>query len=243
MNARGQYGASNGYRSLRGAHGAYGLGSAQRSSVGQLGGFTHSRAEFEAALEKIMTDFATLVNEVLTRMGGDPADFAWNEGKAAEMARDPAGYAAKLQRADATIRKSPLFTFYNTYLKPLYSSWLEFYRDPMTLLDALSGGLFSVGLAWDKMVQWQNRLRDARAATDKMLAKTGQTALESPDPTPLPTSIVERSAAGVEEAAKGVTGAFGDIGTVLKWVVIGALGVGGAVAVSSLASRLKKGRS
>lgn len=223
MNARGQYGSL-------------------APRVGQLGGFTHSRAEFEAALEKIMTDFSTLVNEVLTRMGADPADFAWSSSKAVDMARDPIGYGAKLKKADATIRKSPLFPFYNTYLKPLYSSWLEFYRNPMTILDALSGGLFSVGLAWDKMVQWQNRLRDARAATDKMLAKTGKPALESPDPTPIPTSIVERGAAGIEEAAKGVAGAFGDIGSVLKWVVIGVLGAGGIYAATSIASRSKKER-
>lgn len=206
------------------------------AGASRVGAIVHTRTEFTEALNQINSGFVTLVSEFIVRMGGRPSDFVVS---VAEMSRDPSAWVTKMQKAVATIKKSPLYNFWDTYLKTLYAEWNALYADPLTLVEALSGGAYGLGpFAWDKIEQWQKRLQAARTATDDMLSKTGKPKLESPGPAPLPKSWIDKG----EEAAASVFSGIGDIGSILKYTLIGVLAIGGVVAVSSLASSLKKGK-
>jgi len=202
----------------------------------RVSGIVHTRSEYEAALDQLNTDFATFMSEFITIMGGDPKGFPRSPKLFADMIRDPK-LASKLLKAYATLEKSPLYAFYKSTLVPLYAEWNTFIQEPISLIESMSGGLYGLGPGvFAKLERWQARLQAARAATNVELSKHGKSELRSPGSVALPKSWVDKGEEAIERTASGL----GDIGSVLKYAVIGVLVIGGVVAVSSLASTFKK---
>jgi len=197
-----------------------------------------SRSDFEQGIKQLDLDFNTFMNEAISIMGGDPKDFTRT---ALQKSFGDPKYAAKLK----VIEKSPLYPFYNLVLVPLYNEWNAFLEKPVGITEAITESLFSgpfgsIGpsaLA-DKLKRWQERLVEARTATDVELSKIKKPQLRSPGSVALPKSWFEKG----EEAAEKAGAGLADIGKVLKYVLIGVAAVGGVVVVSQLASSLKKGR-
>lgn len=209
----------------------------ERGTYGRahVGSLFHTRGDFEQGLKQIAAGFESLMHEFWSRVGIKPEDITTDY---ASFSRDPKRYLATRKQALATLEASPLYPFWDTYLKGIYAAWNDFRADPITLGEALTGGPFALGPGlWDKLEKWQKLLEQARHETSIALKRAGKAPLKSPSPTELPTSMFERG----ENVAKDVGGAIWDVGKLAKWTVIGVLGIGGAVVVSSLIANVRKG--
>lgn len=227
MNQRGEYGVSN--HAATYPRGIYD----PRSSRVQIAKVFATRGDFEQGLKQLDTDYSTLINEAIAIMGGDPKVLT-----PAFMQRafaDPK-LMAQARQSIATIEKSNFYPYYKQALLPLYNEWNEYIKDPVGIVDSLVqaafGGPFgNIGPspAHEPLKRWQVRLDAARADMNTELKRLKKEPLRSPGSVPLSESWFEKAGAGL-----------GDIGKVLKWVLIGVAAVGGVVVVSTLASKLKK---
>jgi hypothetical protein len=225
MNQRGEYGS----RSSGSNRGEYG------SRVGGI--LFHTVGDRDALVEQTNTGWQTLVRELVARMGVDPRDLVPDAGA---MARDPAGYTKRTGAALAKLRQSPLFPFWRDVVTPEYDAFNKFYAEQSSWEEFKTD--------YSTYENWLARLQAMRAAVNKRLAEEKVTPLAGPSAVPLPKTVMEKGGEAVEEAGKlakrGVEGAGEvamDFTKVLKYAVIGVLVIGGAVALTSVASHLRKG--
>jgi hypothetical protein len=118
---------------------------------------------------------------------------------------------------DKRLGEFPLIHWGRTAWGPFFHSWSKFYHEKKDIpLQSwpLSG-------TWDRIQDYRQQFIDLRKKAP--FEATGPTPL---DPRKDPT----------------ITGAFGELGKIFKYVLIGGLAIGGAVAISSVVANLKKGR-
>lgn len=190
----------------------------------------HTVGDRDALVEQVNTGFTTLVNELISKMGGNPRDLVPDM---AAMARDPVGYTKRTKASLATIQKSPLYPFWRDVVTPEYNAWNKFWAEQSSWEEWKTD--------YSTYENWVARLESMRDTVNKKLSEQNVAPLEGPRVVSLPKTVMEKGGEAVEKAAKGVAGLFGDTWSIVKWGAIGALVIGGVVVVSSAASKLKKG--
>lgn len=227
MNQRGEYGRRTHHSSGRGTYvGKY---------AGALG--MHTVGDRDALVEQTMTGWQRLVSEFITKMGGNPKDFALDT---AAMARDPAGWATRLKAANDKLEKSPLYPFWRDVISPEYDAFKKFYADQSSWEEWKTD--------WSTYVNWSDRLDAMRDSVNKVLATQNIAPLAGPGTVPLGPTITEKGGEALGEGGKllkrGAEGAgeiVMDTAKVAKYALIGAIVIGGAVVLTSVASHLRKG--
>lgn len=122
--------------------------------------------------------------------------------------------------AAQTARQSPLWPVWSISISPAYEEWKSFKAaQGRSWYDTLSTN-------WQDYERWFDRLMQMRS-----VAKNNGIRLLTPDPVKPSKTLWEKAGERFEEIFK--------IG---KWAVIGALGIGAIVALSSVASNLRSGK-
>ncbi|HSX23077.1 MAG TPA: hypothetical protein VLE97_09910 [Gaiellaceae bacterium] len=222
-NQRGQYG------STAAAPRSTGRGSYGGVTVGGI--LFHTVGDRDALLEQTNTGWTQLARELITRMGVDPTLLIVDH---AAMAADPAGYSKRAGAALAALQKSPLYPFWRDVVSPEYEAFNKFYANQSSWEEWKTD--------YSTYENWAARLESMRKAVNKRLAEANAAPLAGPSATPLPKTVMEKGGEAVEEAGRLAKGGAEGIGSILKYGVIGALVIGGAVVATSLATNLKKGK-
>lgn len=117
-------------------------------------------------------------------------------------------------------RQSPLWPVWSTSISPAYEEWKSFKADQArSWYDTLSTN-------WEEYERWFDRLMQIRS-----VAKESGIQLLTPDPVKPSKTLWEKA----EESAS-------EIFKIAKWGVIGALGIGALVALTSVVSNLRSGK-
>ena len=117
-------------------------------------------------------------------------------------------------------RQSPLWSVWSISISPAYEEWKSFKREQgRSWYDTLSTN-------WEDYERWFDRLMQMRS-----VAKENGIKLLTPDPVKPSKTLWEKAGERFEEIFK-----------IAKWGVIGALGIGALVALSSVASNLRSGK-
>jgi len=219
MNERGQYGTRR--TAVRNPFAAAHVG----------GILFHTVGDRDALVEQVNTGFSILVRELIAKMGADPKDLVPD---AVAMTRDPVGYTKRLKAALDALQKSPLYPFWRDVVSPEYDAWNKFHAEQSSWEEWKTD--------YSTYENWVERLEAMRKTVNKRLAELNASPLTGPQVVSLPKTVMEKGGEAVEAAAKGAAGAVGDVWSIVKWGVIGALVIGGVVALSSVAANLKKGR-
>lgn len=219
MNQRGEYGASS-HRGRRGP------------TVGAFGGALgfHTVGDRDALVEQTNTGWQRLVREFLARMGVDPAGAVVDP---AAMARDVVGYTKQLSAWRAKLEQSPLYPFYRDVIQPEYSAFNKFYADQSSWEEFKTD--------WSTYVNWADRLEAMRASVNKVLATQNIAPLAGPGNIALPTTFTEEAGGLAKRGAEGAGEAAMDLVKIAKYAAFGVLAIGGVVALTSVASHLRKG--
>jgi hypothetical protein len=238
VNDRGQYGNAT-YRTAhtRGDYSTRSAGYCAPSewSIGstQVGlKLFHTDGDSERAVEQINTEMDAIVDATYRAMGVDPSQIRKSTRTVAEYAKWAHDFARQsreernaflLRVADAKdkAKKSPLWTFWSDAISPTYDEWLRFRE---------KNNYWSLFTSWEEYDHWLDRARQLRAT-----AEAKGIHIDSPAPLDLTTTLP-----GDIFKAGGET--FKEMGKILKWGVIGALGIGAVVALSSVASKLRSGK-
>jgi len=215
MNQRGEYG--------------------RRTHVGGI--LFHTVGDRDALVEQVNTGFSILVRELVGKMGVDPRDLVPD---AAAMARDPVGYMKRAQTALDALHRSPLYPFWRDVVSPEYEAWNKFYADQSSWEEFKTD--------YSTYENWVARLESMRATVNKKLAEANVAPLTGPSVAALPKTVMERGGEAVWETGKlakrgaeGAGEAVTDVFKIVKYAAIGVLVIGGAVALTSVASHLRKG--
>lgn len=223
MNQRGEYGRKGWKSSGRGG----------RLTVGVFGGALgmHTVGDRDALVEQTHTGWQRLVSELIARMGGDPQDFTLD---VSAMTRDPAGWAQRVKMASAKIEKSPLYPFWRDVVSPEYDAFKKFYANQSSWEEWKTD--------WSTYVNWADRLEAMRGSVNKALATQNIAPLAGPGNVALPSTITEEAGSLVKRGAEGAGEIVMDTAKIMKYAAIGILVIGGAVAVTSLATTVKRGK-
>jgi hypothetical protein len=214
-------------------------GSPNRGEYGsRVGGILfHTVGDRDALVEQTNTGWQQLVRELITRMGVNPVDLIPDP---AAMARDVPGYTRRVKAALVKLEQSPLFPFWRDVVTPEYDAFNKFYAKQSSWEEFKTD--------YSTYENWAARLEKMRATVNKRLAEEKVAPLAGPSFVPLPKTVMEKGGEAVEEAGKlakrgaeGAGGAAVDLVKIAKYGVIGVLVVGGAVALTSVASHLRKG--
>lgn len=165
------------------------------------------------AMQQIDAEVDAIVDALYRAMGVDPKVL-----RRPSVADDL--WMQRVRAARTKAQQSPLWTYWETNVEPKYNDWRSaqqaFAAKPMTPED------YTV---------WLDRVRSVRAN----LAVKG-VKVETPDPVSL-AQVTSAQPAPSQSPFANI-----DTKRLLKWGAIGALAIGGLVAVSALASSTKKAR-
>jgi hypothetical protein len=142
-----------------------------------------------------------------------PGDPVWKEP---ESQREINEWKDRVQAARAKAEQSPLWSFYISAIAPHYDDWMKFRTDEK----------FDLFTSWEEYEKWLERVRQLRATVKEKGIR-----IETPDPLDLTKTLPAELAEGALE-----------FGKILKWGVIGVLGIGAVVALSSVVSNLRSGK-
>jgi hypothetical protein len=222
---RGHYGASHSR-----SPGNYGRGG---THVGIS--LFHTVGDRDRAVEQMNTELVMTVSDLIGRMGVDPKVFVQD---IAAMTRDPVGYVKRIQAARATMEKSPLYPIYRDTLSPFYDEWNKFYTDQSSWQEWLTN--------WDEYEHWADRVKAIRASVDSQLGQLDHGPLASPTPgdlsTTLPGAIIDTTGRVIKKVGTAAEKGAGDIWSMVKIGVYGALGIAGILAVTSIVQQVRKGQ-
>jgi len=238
VNDRGQYGNST-YRSAH-TRGDYSTSRAgyRAPSEWSLGStqvglkLFHTEGDSERAVDQISTEMDAIVDATYRAMGVDPSQIRHSTRTVAEYvkwARDFAkqsreernAFLTRVADAKDKAKKSPLWVFWSDAISPTYDEWLRFRE---------KNNYWSLFTSFEEYEHWLERARQLRAT-----AEAKGIHIDSPAPLDLTSTLP-----GEIFKAGGET--FKEMGKILKWGVIGALGIGAVVALSSVASKLRSGK-
>lgn len=187
----------------------------------------HSVSDRDRAVEQINTEFSVFVGDFLHTIGINPAEL--------ELVFDPRFLTDKVKQARFNVARgvlmaSPYYSLWRDIIAPVYAEWKKFYVDQSTWHEFVS--------SYEDYEGWMTRLQQLRDAVNAQNIQ-----LRSPSPTKLPRTVWQEAGNVAQDAAQTVVHAAGDLGKVLKYALIAAIGIGGAVALGSLAVDVKKGRA
>ena len=120
----------------------------------------------------------------------------------------------------------PLVKWARTVWSPFFDGWNAFYHQKIDIPSQtwpLSG-------TWDRIQEYRRQFIDLR----------NKAPFKAQGPTPLDPS--ERKDPSLMGGLRDIWGGAGDVFSLVKWGLIGALGIGAVVALSSVASNLRKGK-
>lgn len=140
----------------------------------------------------------------------------WSMGVDPKVLRHPAApdetWIQRVREAKAAAMKSPLWSFWETTVSPKYDDWKASH-------DAFRTKPLA---SWDDYTRWLSRVQQLRADVKAKGIK-----LDTPD-------LIDLSKGGEAPSV--------DRDKILKWGAIGALAVGGVIALVALASSTKQAR-
>ena len=122
--------------------------------------------------------------------------------------------------------EGPLWDWWKNAGLPVVSAWQAF----QAMQTAAYGQRWATD--WDVFKAWRDRLMDLRSK-----AKAHGVKLTSPEPPPLPTTIIE----DIGDFGHDVKNKLGEGWTLAKIAVYGGLGVVGLIALTSIVSNLRSG--
>lgn len=250
-----------------GDHGAYGWG--QYGSSREMVGITlyHSVGDRADAVRQMAIDWSALYQNLASEVGevpADPSHVDWSKRpQVVQKAREEEVAAWKAidalpeaQRPEAvkrarelTWRRGQLYVesfdpkkvaWWNSYAKPQFKLWSSFKREQLgdrTLASDYIAFAERFQTSWDVYEDWKKKLDKLRAEAEKrgfMVA--------APKPQELPTTVWADVATTVERGAGKVAAGIGDVWNLFKYGAWAVLGIGAAVAVSSIVSNLRRGK-
>ena len=199
---------------MRGQYGTSWCGFGRRCGRASVGlELFHTVGDRDRAVEQINTDLNMLVAEVYRAMGVDSSVF-----DLAALSKDPVGYSRRAAAARAAMTKSPVYPLWRDVVSPVLSEWNHFYHDQSSWREWLT--------SWDEYEHWKDRLKRLRETVSK------QVQLMSPEPVDLARTIWGQAGEAASEAALKVEAGVGDAWKIVKYGVIGALVIGGVVALT-----------
>ena len=228
----------------------------------------HSVGDRADAVKQMAIDWGALYRTLASEIGEiphDPREVDWSrrppavqqareEELAAWKAIDTAPQAQKpaavKHAQELTQRRGQLYLasfdpkkveWWKSYASPIFAQWQRFKVDQIggdrTVADDYISFAERFKTNWDVYEDWKKKLDALRAE-----AKNRGFEVDAPKPTDLPTSVWADAADVVESGVKKVASGVGDVWGIVKWGVIGALGIGAVVALSSVASNLRSGK-
>jgi hypothetical protein len=184
----------------------------------------HTLGDSERAVEQIDTEMNAIVDAVYRAMGVDPSTIR-RSLTVAEMAKmskeDVNAWKDRVLVAKAKATQSPLWTFWYSTISPKWEEWARFRE---------SQKYYNLFTSWEEYEQWLDRARQLRGQLKEKGIK-----IETADPSDLSKTL---GGAALDAGAKAVA----DIGKIVKYGVIGALAIGGVIALSSVAHNLRSGK-
>ncbi len=222
MNERGHYGArAPRVSNERGRYGSPRIGISLFHTVGDR----------DRAVEQMNTEFNVLVNELFREMG--VSDYpSIDYGKMA----DPkyfADWRAKVDAADTKMKASPLYPLWHDVVSPMLTEWRNFYHEQSSWEEWKT--------AWETYENWDTRIKALRDKVEAEIKRHGGQVL-APGSGDLPETIWQEAGGAVSRGGGAIAHGAGEVLDILKYGLIAVLGIGAVVAVSSVASNLKKGR-
>jgi hypothetical protein len=197
----------------------------------------HTVGDRDAIVEQVNVGFSTLARELVAKMGVDPKDLVPD---AVAMAQDPVAYTKRATTALNKLHQSPLYPFWRDVVAPEYEAWNKFYASQSSWEEWKTD--------YSTYENWSDRLNVMRATVNKRLAEQNVAPLQGPSVVALPKTVMEHGGEAVQEAggllkrgAQGAGEATMDLVKVVKYAAIGVLAIGGAVALASVASHVRKG--
>lgn len=227
----------------------------------------HSVGDRADAVKQMAIDWTALYVSLATQVGEIPTDpreqnfdrtpelrrvrdeelAAWKLVDTLPVAQRP---AARSRARDVTERRGQLWfasfdpkkrTWWRSYAKPLFDQWQRFKVDQIggdrTTADAYISFAERFQTNWDVYEGWKKKLDNLRADA----AKRGFE-VDTPKPADLPTTVWADAGSALESGASKVASGLGDVWNLAKYGVIGALGIGAVIALSSVASNLRSGK-
>lgn len=191
----------------------------------------HSVGDRLDAVKQMDLDWTALWQNLATQVG--------------VLTRDPksaSGYHYTTQAEfDANPPDPKKATWFKSIAKPRFDAWLAFRREQLGT-DLTFGGDYVAWTErfktnWDVYEGWMKKLE-----TLKEEAKEQGFTISAPTTTPLPTTVWADAGSVVQKGASAVATGIGDVWSIAKWGVIGALAIGGVIALSSVASNLRSGQ-
>jgi hypothetical protein len=176
----------------------------------------HGPSDRDTAAAQIDTQLYGLVQAVLTAAGADSSLVLKDPAETSRVARDPHHAANVLASRDA-INKSPYRSLWDDAVAPTWNEWAAFYHDRKHWYDTLKEQFTS----WEDYTSWADR---ANALRDKVEAAGIHVMVPR---------LHQFTESIQEKAEKGI----GDVYQIVKYGLIGALGIGGIYVLA----RVKKG--
>ncbi len=206
------------------ARGQYGSGVA----VGRL---YHSVGDREDAVKQMDLDWTALFQDLAVQAG--------------ELTRDPnssSGYHVTSQIEFDALKPDPKkIAWWKSYAKPRFGAWVKFRSDQLgqdaTVAPNYLAWTERFTTDWSTYEEWKDKLDALRAAAQQAGFTLGAPAAQS-----LPTTVWQDAGGAVQKGAGAVASGIGDVWTLLKYGMWGALGIGAVIALSSVASNLRSGR-
>jgi len=144
-----------------------------------------------------------------------------------------ADWRAKVDAADAKMKASPLYPLWHDVVSPVLQEWRTFYHDQSSWEE--------FNTAWETYENWDTRIKALRDKVAAEINRHGGQVL-APGSGDLPETVWQEAGGAFSRGAGTVARGAGDLLDILKYGLIAVLGIGAVVAVSSVASNLKKGR-
>lgn len=187
----------------------------------------HSVSDRDRAVEQINTEFHVFVADFLHTIGVPSAEL--------DLVFDPKFMTDKVLQARFAVARgvlmaSPYYSLWRDIISPVFEEWKRFYTQQSTWHEFVS--------SYEDYEQWMTRLQQLRDAVNAQNIQ-----LRSPSPTKLPRTVWQEAGGVAHDAAATVVDTAKDLGKVLKYGLLAALGVGAAVALSSIAVDVRKGRA
>lgn len=201
---------------MRGYYGAHAMGGG-RAIVGVT--LFHDITDRDTAAAQIDTQVQAIASAVVRAAGGDPSlihsvsEEWWRSGI-------PSDWRDKVYTARRAMEKSPLLPLWDDAVSPTLNEWNEFFGDRRKWHQVVKAGFTS----WEDYTSWAKRVNALR---DQVEAAGVH----------VPIPRLQEFAKSITETAEEK---LGEVWKIAKYGLIGALAIGGVVALSSAAANLRK---
>lgn len=191
----------------------------------------HSVGDRADAVQQMSVDWTALYRALATQVGELTVDPA-----------APSGIHQTTQREwDANPPDPKKVTWWKSYAMPVFRQWNKFKSEQLGGDRTVAADYIAFAerwqTSWDVYEGWKKKLDNLRAEAQKR-----GFVVDAPKPADLPTTVWADAGSALESGARKVASEFGDVWKIAKYGLIGALGIGAVVALSSVASNLRSGK-